>query len=304
MSHRSQRGHQRQQADRGVFGGMDRARYVPWSHGGTVEHAHRDRPPTARVSSSTGGSGSGTSSSTSSCRHELADEAGHLVRDAHGPNDCSTSPMLVRDEHVGHLDVGDVAGLRVVVGVGARDDRHPLHQVELLHQELLAHVQVDGARVQRGVGAVFVGGAQQLAGRRRSRSSRRGRRPPGRRPRGGGRPCRGRARPPCAATSSRRSVMRSTAFVTSGTSPKNPSSSSRERHLAGGAAQVGLQHVRVRRVDHRRLGRPFEQIVRVIDQVLVERIVLGDEDASDVAVPPPGPSRLLPHRRARARGSR
>ena len=73
------------------------------------------------------------------------------------------------------------------------------------------------------------------------------------------------------------------------------------RLLARGAGEVGLEHVRVRRVDHRGLGRLREQIVRVVDQVLVERIVLGDQDGDRRFAAPARAPGLLPHRGARAR---
>ena len=64
-----------------------------------------------------------------------------------------------------------------------------------------------------------------------------------------------------------------------------------QRLLAGGACEVRLQHVRVRRVDHSGLGRLREQIVRMVDQVLVERIVLGDQDRHRrFAAPPARPA--------------
>ena len=71
-----------------------------------------------------------------------------------------------------------------------------------------------------------------------------------------------------------------------------------ERHLPCGAAQVRLAHVRVRRVDHGRFGGLVEQILGMVHEVLVERIVLSDEHGERVGVAPPGSPRLLPHRRA------
>ena len=50
-----------------------------------------------------------------------------------------------------------------------------------------------------------------------------------------------------------------------------------ERPFSRGAPQVGLQHVRVGGVDHRRLGRLVEQVCGVIDEVLIQRIVLSNE---------------------------
>ena len=50
-----------------------------------------------------------------------------------------------------------------------------------------------------------------------------------------------------------------------------------QRLLARGAAQVRLEHVGVRRVDHGGLGRQVEQLVGMLRQVLVERVVLRDQ---------------------------
>ena len=95
--------------------------------------------------------------------------------------------------------------------------------------------------------------------------------------------------------------MRSTAFVTSGTSPKNPSSSSRSGSSRAAQRRWGSSTYGFVGSITAASGGLLEEIVRVVDQVLVERVVLGDEDRERVAVPSPGASRLLPHRRAGSR---
>ena len=70
----------------------------------------------------------------------------------------------------------------------------------------------------------------------------------------------------------------------------------RERQLARRAAQVRPHHVGVGGVDHGVLGRPVEQLLVMLREVLVERIVLRDEDGQRLGLAPSRPARLLPHR--------
>ena len=51
----------------------------------------------------------------------------------------------------------------------------------------------------------------------------------------------------------------------------------RQRQLGCRAAQVPRQHRRVARVDDGSLGRPRQQLVRVVGQVLVELVLAGHE---------------------------
>jgi hypothetical protein len=62
---------------------------------------------------------------------------------------------------------------------------------------------------------------------------------------------------------------------------------------------VRLEHVGVRRVDHRGLGRLVEERARVADEVLVERVLLRHEDRERRGTAPTRATRLLPHRGAR-----
>ena len=77
-----------------------------------------------------------------------------------------------------------------------------------------------------------------------------------------------------------------------------------QRHFSCSAAQMRLADVRVRGIDHRGFRRLVEEVVGVVHEVLVERIVLGDEHREGVGVAPPGPPGLLPHRGAGARVAR
>ena len=70
----------------------------------------------------------------------------------------------------------------------------------------------------------------------------------------------------------------------------------RQRQLEGGAADVGLGHERVLRVDDRRFQRPGEQLGGVIEVPAVELVVAGHEDGGRGLEGPPGPARLLPER--------
>ena len=97
-------------------------------------------------------------------RHELAHEADHLVRHEHGAERDADVAERSALELLDDLDVGDVASLRVVVGVGGLDGGDLSLEVQLLDEELLAHVEVDGARMQGRERPMCVGGADDLAG--------------------------------------------------------------------------------------------------------------------------------------------
>ena len=201
------------------------------------------------------------------------------------PNDCSTSPTRRALEHVDDRDVGHVAGLRVEVGVGRLHGSDARDEVELLHEELLAEVQVDRARVQGRVGAMLVGRAEQLTG------------------------VVDHDRVDVAAAGAHvdGSVGRVLAAVVPGVATPHELAALGHRldrgahlgavaeerelvvakgHFPRGAAKMRLADVRVRRVDHRGLGRLVEQVPRMVHEVLVERIVLGDEHGERVGVAP------------------
>ena len=179
-------------------------------------------------------------------------------------------------------------------------DRDARHQVQLVDQVLIALVQVHGAGVQGRVRAMLVGRAQQLT--RLADDDR------------------------VDVTGSGADVDRAVRGFPPTIVPGLPAlhqffaldhpldrphhighvSEEREllltdRQLARRASQVRLQDVRVRRVDHRRLGRLVEQVLGMVHEVLVERIVLRHQHRERVAVPSPRAPGLLPHRSARAR---
>ena len=72
----------------------------------------------------------------------------------------------------------------------------------------------------------------------------------------------------------------------------------RQGELACRAAQMRSHHVRVARVDHGVLGRPVEQLLVMLREVLVERVVLRHEDGERLGLATPRSARLLPHRRS------
>ncbi len=232
--------------------------------------------------------------------HRPADVAGDLVRHAHVAEALVDATDRRPRDDVPHLDVGDVAGLRVVVGVGLRDDGDALHQVELGHQVLLAHVQVDGSGVQRRVRAVLVRRSQQLAGLGDH----------------------DRIDVPSARADVDRAMGCLLAAIVPGLASSHqlpalghavhgcahvcglaeePELGFAEREFPGGAPQMRLQDVRVRGVDHRGFGGTFEQVGGVVHEVLVQRIVLGNQDRERVGVPATGSPHLLPHGGAGAR---
>ena len=67
-----------------------------------------------------------------------------------------------------------------------------------------------------------------------------------------------------------------------------------EGHLEGRAADVGQQDVEVVGIDPGLLGRPVEEELRVMDDVLVDRRGRGHEDPDRGFQAPPGPPQLLP----------
>jgi hypothetical protein len=74
-----------------------------------------------------------------------------------------------------------------------------------------------------------------------------------------------------------------------------------QRELRRGAAQLGAEHVGVGRVGHRRLDRPAEQGRRVVGEVVVQRVVPGDEHHQRLPLCPTRPAGLLPQRGQRPR---
>ena len=83
--------------------------------------------------------------------------------------------------------------------------------------------------------------------------------------------------------------------------PPKSARSSAQRQLRRGAAQLRAEHVGVGRVGDRRLDRPAEDRARVVGEVVVQRVVAGDEDDQRLLLRAPGAAGLLPQRRQRAR---
>ena len=67
------------------------------------------------------------------------------------------------------------------------------------------------------------------------------------------------------------------------------------------AEQLRAENIRVRRVDDHHLDRLFQQCLRMMNKVGVQRIVAGDQHDQRALSPPSGPARLLPERRDAAR---
>ena len=66
------------------------------------------------------------------------------------------------------------------------------------------------------------------------------------------------------------------------------------RKLIGRSAQMPEQNVRIVRIDHRVLGCPAEEILRVAHEVLVDGRVVRDEHGQRLIFRAPRPSGLLP----------
>ncbi len=166
---------QRQQADRGVLGGVQRARHARRRQPGGGERRPRRRRTRRRGCAGSARAGR-AAPSPAPCRPGRG--AGRPPP-ARSPSPRRTTPAPApwsrRGEHPRHLDVGGATGRRCASpGRPACTTRDPGVEVELLHQVALAAVQVHRAGVHGGRG----GGR-----RRRCRASARSPpppRPPGR----------------------------------------------------------------------------------------------------------------------------
>src|SRR5437763_278595 len=69
-----------------------------------------------------------------------------------------------------------------------------------------------------------------------------------------------------------------------------------ERQLEGGAFQMSQEDFEVIRVDESMLGRPSEEVVRMLHDVLIERRAGGHHDGGGGGLPPPGAAGALPTR--------
>ena len=147
---------ERQQPDRAVLGGMRGAGQVDLGQAALEEHVVGHGPPDR----------GGPQAADGQVERHLADDlsAGvaplevghHLVGDVHLAQ-AEAAPAPVATLALGdHADVGDLAGSRRPVDVGARDDGDVVVEVEGLHQPGVAAVHVDRAGVRRGVRARLV----------------------------------------------------------------------------------------------------------------------------------------------------
>src|SRR5439155_21407513 len=73
-----------------------------------------------------------------------------------------------------------------------------------------------------------------------------------------------------------------------------------ERRLERGGRDVAVQHARVLVVEERGFHAPAQERLRLAHEVLVERVLAGDEDREPVLAPA-GPSPLLAEARDRSR---
>ncbi len=166
------------------------------------------------------------------------------------------------------------------------------------HQVALAEVQVDGAGVSRAEDALALDGAQdravaavdddELLGRAERRPT----------AAAGEWGC-DQTRPPAAAAAQLAALRRAAPPAPCRPSPKNASSRVVERPLVGRRAEVRLEDVRVGKVDDRVLDRPREQAFGLAHEVLVERVLAGDQHRPALAGAA-GPSPALPEARHRA----
>jgi hypothetical protein len=184
--------------------------------------------------------------------------------------------------------------LRVVVAAERLDDRPPRRQVELPHEPLLAEMEVDGALVDRRVRALALDDAHDRAGASVDDGECVGARAP---ERGAGRgivlalpdPA---ARRVLELRDVRRPLERGIA--------ERRAVGVVDRRFERGGGDVTVEHPRIREVEPGRLHAPLQQRRRLPHEVLVERVLGGDQDRQPVPAPPRA-APLLPQRRDRAR---
>ena len=222
------------------------------------------------------------------------DPLGHLHRAQEQIAPADARP--VDDQRVVHAEDGDVGlGARPgrLVDGGRHHPRRPIVEIEPLHPELAALVEVQGPRKDRRQGPGLVDGADQpavavddavLGGRR-----------PGSKPHPGSRR---------ALTGVEGAAATQPGLVGQHQPPHAlfevvaPPGVVRwhQRQLVGRTGQVGAEHERVRRVHHRRLGRAGEQLARVGHPPLVELVLPRHQHRRRLLALATGPARLLPHR--------
>ena len=161
---------------------------------------------------------------------------------------------------------------RWIVGV---HQRHRVGEVQVVDDVGAALVQVDRARMHQEVRRPGVHGAEQPPGCRLDHGDRR--------TAGAAQVDVGPASPiqyqPLGRRRSTPAAASSPAARSAGAPPNSSRSRRAQRQFGGGGREVWAEHVRVRRVEHARLHRPLEQRLGMVDQVGVERVVAGHQDA-------------------------
>ncbi len=183
--------------------------------------------------------------------------------------------------------------LRVPVAVERLDERAARCEVELAHEVLPAEVEVDGALVDGGVGALPLGQPEDVAGRGVHHEERVGR---GR----AQRDARGRCvlagpDPAARGVAQLRHVRRALERLRA----ERRGVAVVDRGLERGRRDVPVEHARVGVVEDRRLDASLEQRRRLAHEVLVERVLRGDEDREAVLAAA-GASPLLAEARDRS----
>ena len=184
--------------------------------------------------------------------------------------------------------------LRVPVAVERLDERAPRLEVELAHEVLPAEVEVDGALVHRRVRALALGQAEHGAAGGVDDEERVGRRRAKRRA-GGGRVLAG-PHPAARRVPQLRHVRRALERLVA----ERRGIVLVDRRLERGGGDVAVEHARVRVVEDRRLDAALEQRLRLAHEVLVERVLGGDEHREAVTAAA-GASPLLAQARDGAR---
>ncbi|QDL75601.1 hypothetical protein DNK48_24880 [Streptomyces malaysiensis subsp. malaysiensis] len=284
-------GEERQDADRGVLGGVQGAPEGLGVHPGVVELVIGDRPP----------HGPGAQGARRKVQLGLAEDltgdqlAAQKRDDLVGDLDrAETQPRVPPGDLGGGLQDGDRRG---VAGRGRVGRSGLLHQgdrvveVELLDEIAPALMEVDGALVDGGVGRRGVHGAQQPPGGRLDDLDRAAARPADVGEVGGALTAcpvpRGRPAPQQLALLQLRHQLL-------GGGPEEFQVGLGERKLGRGRAEVRREDVRVVRVQDGGLHRLPEEGVRVVDEIGVQRVVPGDQDREGPFAGAPSPSRLLP----------
>ncbi|RSS41670.1 hypothetical protein EF902_22415 [Streptomyces sp. WAC05858] len=284
-------GEERQDADRGVLGGVQGAAEGLGVHPGLLELVVGDRPP----------HGPGAQGARRKVELGLAEDltgdqlaaqkGDHLVGDL---DRAEAQPRVPPGDLGGGLQDGDrrgVAGRGRVGRSGLFHQGDRVVEVELPDEIAPALMEVDGALVDGGVGRRGVHGAQEPSGRRLHDLDRAAARPADvgevggaltAGPVPGGRPA------------SQQLALLQLRHQFLGGGAEELQVRLGERKLGRGRAQVRREDVRVVRVQDGGLHRLPEEGVRMVDEIRVQRVVPGDQDRQGPFAGAPGPPGLLP----------